>query len=216
MNYAELVSAVENFSENSFSKEDMDTFIRQTEQKILHTVQLPNLRKTVPLTATGGDQRLPVPADFLSAYSLSITNPWGRVMFLLNKDVNFLREAYPNPTAQGTPKHYALFGADSVDPLKLVFVLGPTPDIAYPAELQYFYMPESIVTAGETWLGEHFDSALLNGCLVEASTFMKGEQDLVALYKDRYQQAIMLLKNLGDGKMRQDTYRSGQARTPVI
>lgn len=216
MNYAELVTAVQNYSENSFSKEDIDTFIKQTEQRIYHTVQLPSLRRNVTGSTTEGNKYLAAPPDFLSAFSLSLTDATGTVRFLLNKDVNFIREAYPNPNVLSKPKFYALFGQNSGDTNNLSFILGPTPDADYETELHYFYMPESIVTKGGTWLGEHFDSALLNGCLVEAITFMKGEQDMVALYKDRYQQAITLLKNLGDGKMRQDAYRSGQVRTPVI
>jgi hypothetical protein len=140
----------------------------------------------------------------------------GDYLYLLNKDVNFIRDAYPNPTDTGKPKHYAIFGPQSNDVKELTFILGPTPDAAYNAELHYYYYPESIVTAGQTWLGDNFDSALLNGTMLEAIAYMKGEIDLVTLYKDRYESAIFLLKNLGDGKQRMDAYRDGQVRSPVV
>ena len=139
----------------------------------------------------------------------------GDYLYLLNKDVNFMREAYPNPSYRGLPKHYAIFGPQSVDVNELSFILGPTPDLAYNAELHYYYYPESIVTAGQTWLGDNFDSALFNGTMLEAITYMKGEQDMVSLYTTRYAQSVALLKNLGDGKQRMDAYRDGQVRNPV-
>jgi hypothetical protein len=159
---------------------------------------------------------LACPLDFLSTYSLAVINASGNYTFLLNKDVNFIREAYPNPTSTGLPAHYSIFGPLSSNPNELVFLLGPTPDAVYTMELHYFYYPESIVTAGTTWLGDNFDSALLNGALVEAIRFMKGEQDLIAVYKGMYDNALILLKQLGDGKDRQDAYRSGQTRVQVI
>lgn len=139
----------------------------------------------------------------------------GDYHYLLNKDVNFIREAYPRASFTGLPKHYAIFGPRSDDPNELSFIVGPTPDAAYNVELHYYFYPESIVTAGDTWLGENFDSALLNGALVEAIRYMKGEADMVKLYQDMYLQSIALLKNLGDGKQRQDAYRSGQVRVQV-
>jgi hypothetical protein len=139
----------------------------------------------------------------------------GDYLYLLNRDVNFIREVYPNPASTDEPKYYAIFGPQSNDVNELSFILGPTPDQTYKVELHYYYYPESIVTAGTTWLGENFDSALLYGSLVEAYTFMKGEQDMVQLYQTLYVQAIGLLKNLGDGKLRQDAYRSGQFREKV-
>jgi len=173
-------------------------------------VQIPALRKNVTGTMTIGNTYLQIPSDFLYCYSLAVIDANGEYHYLLNKDVNFIREAYPinNVASRGRPKHYANFD-DSA------FILGPTPDLAYSAELHYGYYPESIVTAGTTWLGDEFDSALLNGALIEAIRFMKGEQDMVALYERLYVQAIGLLKNLGDGKLRQDAYRSGQVRIPV-
>jgi hypothetical protein len=191
-------------------------FTQQAEQKIYNTVQLANLRKNVTGTLTANNKYLAAPNDFLSVYSLAIyPAAGGNYEFLLDKDVNFIRQAYPNPATTGKPKHYAIFGPQSSDVNELTFILGPTPDATYAAELHYYYYPESIVTAGETWLGENFDSALLNGALVEAIRFMKGEADMVKLYQDMYMQAIALLKNLGDGKQRTDTYRDGQTRIKV-
>ena len=175
-----------------------------------------NLRKNVTGTLTANNQYFACPADFLSVYSLAIyPAAGGAYEFLLDKDVNFIRQAYPNPATTGKPKHYAIFGPQSGDVNELTFILGPTPNAAYNTELQYYYYPESIVTAGDTWLGENFDSALLNGALVEAIRFMKGDADMVKLYQDMYVQAIALLKNLGDGKQRTDAYRSGQTRVRV-
>jgi hypothetical protein len=219
MNYAALVSAVSSYTENTFPTVDMNVFIKQAEQRIYNTVQIQNLRKNVTGVTTASNKYLACPDDFLSTYSLAAIDPTtGAYTYLLNKDVNFIREAYPKPTTTGSPKFYALFGpavASSVITTELTFIIGPTPDAAYSMELHYYYYPESIVTASTTWLGDNFDSALLYGTLVEAYTYMKGEQDMVTLYSDRYVQAIALLKNLGDGKQRQDAYRDGQVRTRV-
>jgi hypothetical protein len=216
MNYAELKINIADICENEFTEEQYAMFTQQAEQKIYNTVQLANLRKNVTGTLTANNKYLAAPNDFLSVYSLAIyPAAGGNYEFLLDKDVNFIRQAYPNPATTGKPKHYAIFGPQSNDVNELTFILGPTPDATYAAELHYYYMPESIVTAGETWLGENFDSALLNGALVEAIRFMKGEADMVKLYQDMYMQAIALLKNLGDGKQRTDTYRDGQTRIKV-
>ena len=216
MTYNELVTAVNDYCENSFPTVDMNIFIKQAEQRIYNTVQLANLRKNVTGSLTQGNKYLGCPQDFLSPYSLAIyPAAGGDFLFLLNKDVNFMREAYPNQATQGKPKHYAIFGPQTNDVNELTFMLGPTPDAAYMAELHYFYMPESIVTAGMTWLGDNFDSALLYGTMCEAITYMKGEADMVKLYQDRYVQAIALLKNMGDGKQRADAYRDGQVRVQV-
>ena len=215
MDYTELKANIADICENQFTEDEYALFTKQAEQRIYNTVQLANLRKNVTGTLTQGDKYLSCPTDFLSVYSLAITEANGNFRFLLNKDVNFIREAYPNPSTGGTPKHYAIFGPKSNDDNELVFIVGPTPDAAYTAELHYYYYPESIVTAGTTWLGDNFDSALLNGALVEAIRYMKGEPDLVKLYQDMYVQAIALLKNLGDGKQRMDAYRDGQVRIPV-
>jgi hypothetical protein len=216
MNYAELKINIADICENEFTEEQYAMFAQQAEQKIYNTVQLANLRKNVTGTLTANNKYLAAPNDFLSVYSLAIyPAAGGNYEFLLDKDVNFIRQAYPNPATTGKPKHYAIFGPQSNDVNELTFILGPTPDATYNAELHYYYYPESIVTAGETWLGENFDSALLNGALVEAIRFMKGEADMVKLYQDMYMQAIALLKNLGDGKQRTDTYRDGQTRIKV-
>ena len=216
MTYNDLVTAVQDYCENTFPTVDMNIFIKQAEQRIYNTVQLANLRKNVTGSLTQGNKYLGCPQDFLSPYSLAIyPAAGGDFLFLLNKDVNFMREAYPNQTTQGKPRHYAIFGPQSNDVNELTFMLGPTPDAAYMAELHYYYYPESIVTASATWLGDNFDSALLYGTMCEAVTYMKGEQDMVKLYQDRYVQAIALLKNLGDGKQRADAYRDGQTRVQV-
>lgn len=217
MNYADLCTNIADICENQFTADEYKLFTQQTEQRIYNTVQLPSLRKNVTGALTSGNKYLSAPLDFLSSFSLAVINPTtSAYTYLLNKDVNFIREAYPTPSDTGTPKYYAIFGPRSDLATELSFIVGPTPDAAYAAELHYYYYPESIVTAEETWLGDNFDSALLNGTLVEAIRFMKGEPDMVKLYQDMYIQAIALLKNLGDGKLRQDAYRSGQPRTQVL
>lgn len=215
MNYTELKANVADICENQFTEDEYALFTKQAEQRIYNSVQLANLRKNVTGTLTPSNKYLNAPLDFLSVYSLAITDANGNYLFLLNKDVNFIRQAYPNPNSTGTPKHYAIFGPRSDYQNELTFIVGPTPNTAYEAELHYYYYPESIVTAGTTWLGDNFDSTLLNGTLVEAIRYMKGEADLVKLYQDMYVQAITLLKNLGDGKQRMDAYRDGQVRIPV-
>jgi hypothetical protein len=215
MTYNELVTAVQDYCENTFLTVDMNTFIRQAEQRIYNTVQIANLRKNMTGTLSAGNKYLACPTDFLSTYSLAVVDADGNYQYLLNKDVNFIREAYPNPSATGLPKHYAIFGPSSNAVTELSFILGPTPSTNFAVELHFYYYPESIVTAGTTWLGDNFDSALLNGTMVEAIRFMKGEQDMVKLYQDMYLQSIALLKNLGDGKQRMDAYRDGQVRVPV-
>ena len=278
MTYAQLVVAVSDYCENTFNTTDMNTMIKQAEQRIYNTVQIANLRKNVTGTLTSGNKYLSCPTDFLSVYSLAVypynsttatgtsgaftivvasttgiaigqqvtgsnigTNAvvrgisgttitlsvvnsgtvsgtvvfQGDYLYLLNKDVNFVREAYPLSASLSEPKHYAIFGPQSAAVNELSFIVGPTPNSNYSAELHYYYYPESIVTASTTWLGDNFDSALFNGTMVEAITYMKGEPDLVKLYQDRYVQAIALLKNLGDGKQRMDAYRDGQVRVAV-
>jgi hypothetical protein len=216
MNYNDLCVNIQDITENSFTADQLAMFTQQAEQKIYNTVQLPNLRKNVTGVTASGNKYLACPDDFLSAYSLAVINASGNYTFLLNKDVNFIREAYPNPTSTGLPAHYAIFGPQSSLPTSLTFILGPTPNAIYSMELHYYYYPESIVIAGSTWLGDNFDSALLNGALVEAIRFMKGEQELIAVYKGMYDNSLALLKQLGDGKDRQDAYRSGQARVEVL
>ena len=219
MTYTELVQFVSDICENTFPTDDMNLFIRQAEQKIYNTVQLATLRKNVTGNILANNKYLSAPEDFLSVYSIAVyplTGPNANVYtYLLNKDVNFIREAYPNPNDTGQPVHYAIFGPNSAAMTELSFIMGPTPDVAYGAELHYYYYPESIVVSGTTWLGDNFDSALLNGTLVEAIRYMKGEADMVKLYQDMYLQSIALLKNLGDGKQRMDAYRDGQVRITV-
>ena len=199
------------------SVEQVNIFITQAEQRIYNTIQFPSLRKNVTGTLTSSNKYLACPTDFLAVYSMAVINTDASYTFLLNKDVNFIREAYPTPTDTGTPAYYALFGPVSTNEAELTFILGPTPDSAYTMELHYFYYPESITTttSGTTWLGDNIDSVLLYGSLVEGYTFMKGEADIIGLYEKKYQDALMLAKRLGDGMERRDAYRSGQARVPV-
>ena len=216
MNYAQLVVAVSDYTENTFETVDMNTFIKQAEQRIYNSVQFPSLRKNVTGSTTSGNKYLACPSDFLAVYSLAVVDAAGAYEFLLNKDVNFIRQAYPTPTSTGIPKYYALFGSQSNDPNELTFILGPTPGATYGAELHYFYYPESIVTAGTSWLGDNIDSVLLYGTLVEAYTYMKGEADIMSFYNTKYMEAMGLAKRLGDGLERSDAYRNGQFRAPPL
>lgn len=216
MNYAELVVAVSDYTENTFPTTDMNTFIQQAETRIYNTVQFPSLRKNVTGTTTPSNKYLACPTDFLAPYSMAAVSPaTGAYTYMLNKDVNFIREAYPTPTSTGTPKYYALFGPATGAPAELSFILGPTPDSAYTVELHYFFYPESIVTAGTTWLGDNFSPVLLYGTLVEAYVYMKGEQDMMALYDSKFKEALALAKRLGDGLERGDAYRDGQTKLKV-
>jgi len=278
MNYAELIVAIADYTENTFTATELSIFVRQAEQRIYNMVQLANLRRNQTGTITSGNKYLSAPDDYLSTYSLAVytyASPTatgisaaftitvssatdiaigqvvtgsgigtgaqvtaingttitlsvansstvsgtiifqGDYLYLLDKDVNFIREVYPNPASTAEPKYYAIFGPQSANVTELSFILGPTPDRTYKAELHYYYYPESIVTAGTSWLGDNFDSTLLYGSLVEAYTFMKGEQDMMALYDAKYKEAMALLKNLGDGKQRADTYRDGQVKVKV-
>ena len=218
MNYAALVTAISDYTENTFNTADMNTFIQQAEQRIYNMIQFPSLRKNVTGSVTANNKYLSCPNDFLSTYSLAVIDAAGAYTFLLNKDVNFIREAYPQPTDTSIPQYYALFGPTvntSTISNELSIILGPTPDTTYSVELHYYYYPESIVTASTTWLSDNFDTVLLYGALVEAYTYMKGEQDMIALYDSKYKEAVMLAKRLGDGLERQDAYRSGQFRQAV-
>jgi hypothetical protein len=215
MNYTQLVDAVSDYTENTFTTTEMNTFIQQAEQRIYNSVQFPSLRRNVTGIMTTNNKYLQCPADFLAVYALAVINASGEYEYLLNKDVNFIRQAYPQPTDTGIPKYYALFGPRSDNAAELTFILGPTPDAAYNSELHYFFYPESIVTATNTWLGDNFDTVLLYGTLVEAYTFMKGETDMMGLYDGKYKEALALAKRLGDGLERQDAYRSGQYRQAV-
>ena len=196
--------------ENEFATDDINTFIKQTEQRVYNAIQLPAIRKNVTGSVTTGNKYLTCPSDWLATFSLAAVSTGNEYTYLLDKDVNFIRESFPDTDAAfyGVPQYYAQFDQDT-------FILGPTPDAAYSMELHYYYYPESIVTASTTWLGDHFDSVLLYGSLLEAYTYMKGEADVIAGYQKRYDEALALLKTLGDGKNRRDAYRSGQARVPV-
>jgi len=212
MTYSQLVAEIQSYTENTFQTVDINTFITQAEQRIYNSVQLPALRKNVTGTTTSGNKYLAMPNNWLATFSLAVINANNEYTYLLNKDVNFIRQSYPDTDSDfyGTPAYYAVFDQNS-------FILGPTPDASYAVELHYFYYPESITTVagGTTWLGDNFSSSLLYGSLLEAYTYMKGEADVMNTYKARYDEAMILLKQLSDGKDRQDAYRSGQVRYPV-
>jgi hypothetical protein len=219
VNYAALVAAVSSTLETTFNTADMDRFIQQCETRVYNSVLFPSLRRTATSTLTINDPYFAAPTDFLAVFSYAVIAPvTGEYTFLLDKDTNFIREAYPSPTATGTPKHYALFGptvSGGAPQTELRFLLGPTPDAAYATEMQYFYYPETIVTAGSTWLGDNFDPVLLYGTLVEAYTFLKGEADMMAKYDQMYRDALVMAMRLGNGLERSDVYRSGQVRQKV-
>jgi hypothetical protein len=228
MNYSTLFETIKGYVENDFPNQDwtssagsgtvtltgteqINTFIYQAEQRIFNSVQLPDFRKNVTGQSTTGNRFLNVPSDWLATFSLAAIDPvTGAQSYLLNKDVEFIRECYPVPTVTGLPKYYAIFDDTT-------FIVGPTPDVDYNMELHYFYYPISIVNSpsGTSWLGNNFDSVLLYGSLLEAYTFMKGETDVIQNYMARYNEALAQLKQLGEGKNRQDTYRTTQARIPV-
>jgi len=215
VNYAQLVVAVSDYTENTFQTTDMNTFINQAEQRIYNSIQFPSLRKNVTGVTSPANKYLACPDDYLSSFSLAVIGTDGSYTYLLNKDVNFIREAYPQPTDTALPKYYSLFGPLSSNANELVFLLGPTPDAVYTMELHYFFYPPSIVTAGTSWLGDNFDTVLLYGTLVEAYTYMKGEQDMMSLYDGKYKEALALAKRLGDGLERGDAYRDGQVKIKV-
>jgi hypothetical protein len=210
MNYTQLVDEIQSYTENTFQTTDIDTFIQQAEQRIYNSVQLPALRKNVTGNLTLGNKYLATPSDWLSTFSLAVINANNEYLYLLNKDVNFIRQSFPDTDSDyyGQPQYYAVFDNNT-------FIVGPTPDASYNAELHYFYYPQSITTAGTSWIGDNFSSVLLYGSLLEAYTYMKGEADIIAGYQKRYDDAMQLLIQLGDGKNRQDAYRSGQVRVPV-
>ena len=233
MTYTELITAIQTYTENTFpsttladgtvvsSTTQLNRFIEQAEQRIYNSVQFPSLRKNQYSPITSGNKYLSLPNDFLSTYSLAVIENYGtsteHYTYLLNKDVNFIREAYPDTgTAyRGLPKYYALFGPTvygSTITTELSAIFGPTPDAVYYVELHYYYYPESITTAGSSWLGDNFDTVLLYGALVEAYTYMKGEQDIMVFYDAKYKEALALAQRLGDGLERSDAYRSGQFR----
>jgi hypothetical protein len=217
MNYTELSANIQAYTENTEADfvAEIPVFVQQAEQRIYNSVQFPSIRKNVIGVTTTNNKYLECPSDFLAVYSMAVIDASGEYEYLLNKDVNFIRQAYPQPTDTAIPRYYALFGPQSANLAELSFILGPTPNAIYNIELHYYYYPQSIVTAGTTWLGDNFDSVLLYGSLVEAYTYMKGEADMMGLYNAKYQEALALAKRLGDGMERQDAYRSGQYRQKV-
>jgi len=210
MNYAELSQAIQDYTENYETSfvDNIPYFVQQTEKRIYNAIQLPALRKNSVGTVTANNKYLSVPTDWLATFSMSVISAAGVQTFLIDKDVSYIRGAFPDPSATGVPTHYAQFDSGT-------FILGPTPDSAYQMELHYFYYPESIVTASTSWVGENFDPVLLYGSLVEAYIYMKGEPELLTKYQSMFDSAMIELKMLGDGKNRQDMYRSGQVSYPV-
>ena len=210
MTYTELVAAIKSYTENDYTTTDVNTFIQNAEQRIHNTVQLPDLRKNVTGTMTSGNKYFSLPSDWLATFSIAVINTDNEYTYLLNKDVNFIREAFPDTDSGffGKPEYYGIFDDTTM-------ILGPTPNANYSAELHYYYYPQTIVTAGNTWLGDNFDTALFYGALLEAASFMKEDPDVVTQYTARYNEVMQLLQNLGDGKNRRDSYRSGQERISV-
>ena len=220
MNYTQLSAAIQAYTENTEADfvANIPVFVQQAEQRIYNSVQFPSLRKNVTGSTTVDNKYVSCPSDFLAVYSFAVvdgTFTSGTYEYLLNKDVNFIRQAYPQANDTGLPRYYALFGPQSSNDAELTFILGPTPDANYNVEVHYYYSPESIVTASTTWLGDNFDTVLLYASLVEAYTYMKGEADMLTLYNQKFVEALALAKRLGDGMERQDAYRSGQFRQNV-
>ena len=222
MNYTELSNAIQAYTENTEADfiAEIPVFVQQAEQRIYNSVQFPSIRKNMTGVVSTTSTYLSAPDDYLASYSLAVIDAAGNYEYLLNKDVNFIRQAYPSASDVGLPRYYALFGptvSGSTITDELTFILGPKPDANYTVELHYYYYPESITVAadGRTWLGDNFDSVLLYGSLVEAYTYMKGEADMMALYNQKFMEALALAKRLGDGMERQDAYRSGQFRQKV-
>lgn len=210
MNYAQLVTAICNYAETTEQSfvDNIPNFVNIAEERIYNTVQLPAIRRNVLSTTIAGLKYLQLPSDYLATFSLAVVDTTGAQQFLIDKDVNFIREAYPNPNSQGIPKYFAQFDEDTI-------IFGPTPDQVYQVELHEYYYPESIVTAGTSWVGDNFESVLLYGSLREAAVYQKGEADIIANYEQKYQESLMLLKLMGDGKERRTAYRDGQVRLPV-
>ena len=211
MNYASLVTLVQQYCESTETSfvANIPTFVVLAEERIYNAVQIPAIRRNQIGTLTPNNKYLTLPADWLATFSLAVINPTTNAQeFLLDKDVNFIRQSYPDPDDTGLPKYYAIFDDNT-------FILGPTPDLNYQVEMHYYYYPPSIVTAGTSWVGDNYENVLLYGTLREAYTYLKGEQDMMAYYEQKYQEAIQQLMRLGDGLNRRDAYRSGQVRVPV-
>lgn len=210
MNYTQLVQAIQDYTENDETTfvSQIPTFVKQAEERINRAVQIPDLRRNQTGNLTASNRFLAQPSDFLSVFSLAVIDGNGDYEFLLPKDVNFIREAYPSVSTTGKPQYYGIFDDEA-------FILAPTPDDSYTVQLHYYYDPPSIVDAGTSWLGDNAETALLYGSLIEAYTFMKGESDLINLYTARYNEAIAQLFNLGEGRNRMDSYRDGEPRARV-
>jgi len=211
VNYSQLSTLIQDYCESTEQSfvANIPTFVQLAEERIYNSVQIPAIRKNVTGTMTQDFQYFQLPSDWLSTFSLAVIDgTTGEYEYLLNKDVNYIRAAYPYPTSKGKPKYYAIWNNTSM-------ILGPTPNLAYTAELHYYYYPASIVGAGTSWLGDNFETVLLYGSLREAYTYLKGSEDMMQYYEQKYQESLGLLKRLGDGLDRQDAYRSGQVRVPV-
>jgi hypothetical protein len=211
MNYASLSTLIQQYCESTETSfvANIPTFVQLAEERIYNAVQIPAIRRNQIGTLSLGNKYLTLPSDWLATFSLAVITPVTGVQeFLLDKDVNFIRQSYPNPNDTGTPKYYAIFDDNTL-------ILGPTPDNAYQVEMHYYYYPQSIVTAGTSWLGDNYENVLLYGSIREAYTYLKGEQDLMNYYEQKYQEALQQLARLGDGLNRRDAYRSGQVRLPV-
>ena len=211
MNYATLSTLIQQYCESTESSfvANIPTFVQLAEERVYNSVQIPAIRRNQIGTLTIGNKYLTLPSDWLATFSLAVIDPVTNAQeFVLDKDVNFIRQSYPDPDDQGKPKYYAIFDDNT-------FILGPTPDLAYQVEMHYYYYPESIVTAGTTWLGNNYETVLLYGSLREAYTYLKGEADMMQYYEQKYQEAVQQLARLGDGLNRRDSYRSGQVRIPV-
>lgn len=217
MLYTDLAKAIEDITENHEPTflSYIPQFVRQAEKRVYNTVLFPALRKNVTATTTANNKYVACPADYLATSALAVIDGTGTYEYLMNKDVNFIRQAFPSPNDTGLPRYYAVFGPRSGSERQLTYIVGPTPDQAYGVELHYFYYPASIVDAGASWIGDNFDAVLLYGALVEAAIFMKAEQDVYMAYDTKFKEALVLAKRLGEGLERGDTYRSGEPREPV-
>lgn len=216
MVYTEIKAAIENITEvhETTFLATIPMFVRQAENRVYNSMLFPALRRNVTASLTIGNKYLPCPSDFLATSALAVIQVDGSYEYLINKDVSFIRAAYPTPTTQGLPKYYAMFGPQSTNERELTFIVGPTPDVGYGVELHYFYYPTSIVDGGQSWLGDNFDSVLLYGALVEAAVFMKAEADVFSAYDTKFKEALLMAKRLGEGLERGDTYRGGEPRQP--
>lgn len=211
LTYSALSQTIQDYTQNTETTfvNNIPNFVQLAEERVYNSVQIPAIRKNQIGTMTASNKYLSLPSDWLATFSLAVTDPTtGAEYFLLDKDVNFIRESFPSPSTTGTPAYYAQFDVNTL-------ILGPTPDQSYTVELHYYYYPQSIVTAGTSWLGSNFAEVLLYGALREAYLFMKGEADIIQNYEQKYQEGMALLKQLGDGKNRRDAYRSGQVRVAV-